>query len=306
MKGFKFFIFYMPFLLFMLSSCKEDKTIDQVYDNPEKGIIHISVDESFKPVIIEQIKVYQASYPEAKIIASYKPEAQCFRDLQNDSVRMIIVAKGLTAKEALYYKQKLFYKPQWDILAYDAVSVIINQASADSVFTLKRIKKLLTDSLNKKAVIVDGKNATSTVRYLIDSVLKGASLGKNVKAANGSREVIDYLSKNEDAIGFVGSSWVGNDEDPEQVAYAGKIRLALLECKTCESNVFAKPSQATISYGQYPLVRPLYYILKENTTGLGTGFRNFMSLERGQLIFKRAYLVPSKINFGRRTSNIKE
>ncbi len=296
----------MPVLLFMLSSCKEDKTIDQVYDNPEKGIIHISVDESFKPVIIEQIKVYQASYPEAKIIASYKPEAQCFRDLQNDSVRMIIVAKGLTAKEALYYKQKLFYKPQWDILAYDAVSVIINQASADSVFTLKRIKKLLTDSLNKKAVIVDGKNATSTVRYLIDSVLKGASLGKNVKAANGSREVIDYLSKNEDAIGFVGSSWVGNDEDPEQVAYAGKIRLALLECKTCESNVFAKPSQATISYGQYPLVRPLYYILKENTTGLGTGFRNFMSLERGQLIFKRAYLVPSKINFGRRTSNIKE
>jgi phosphate transport system substrate-binding protein len=31
---------------------------------------------------------------------------------------------------------------------------------------------------------------------------------------------------------------------------------------------------------------------KENYTGLGTGFVNFMKNERGQLIFKRAYLGP--------------
>jgi phosphate transport system substrate-binding protein len=50
----------------------------------------------------------------------------------------------------------------------------------------------------------------------------------------------------------------------------------------------------------------MYYVLKENWAGLGTGFMNFMSLERGQLIFRRAFLAPAKMNFNIRTGKIKE
>lgn len=124
-------------------------------------------------------------------------------------------------------------------------------------------------------------------------------------AANGSKAVVDYISKNDNAVGFVGSSWVTNEQDPEQLAYRDKIKFALLECKkNCDSGSFAKPSQATITYAQYPLVRPLYYILKENSTGLGTGFTNYLNLERGQLVFRRSFLVPGKMYFGIRKSNI--
>ena len=38
-----------------------------LYDSPKNGAINISVDESFKPVISEQIKVYESSYPGTKI-----------------------------------------------------------------------------------------------------------------------------------------------------------------------------------------------------------------------------------------------
>jgi len=111
------------------------------------------------------------------------------------------------------------------------------------------------------------------------------------------------VSNNKDAIGFVGSSWVGNQEDPEQVTEAKKIKQALVECKRCGKGYFAKPNQETIINGQYPMVRPLYYIIKENHTGLGTGFVNFLSLERGQLIFRRSYLVPGKMDFNIRKSD---
>lgn len=281
-------------VIFLVSSCKGHK---EVYDTPVKGTINISADETFKPVISEQIKVYESSYPDAHIIAKYKPEADCLRDLQNDSIRMVIVAKGLTDDEAKAYESKLSYRPNYDVLAYDAVSVVVNASSTDSLFTMAMLKKILTGSWNQKEAIVDGTNATSTVRYLQDSVLKGQAFGANVRAANGSKAVLDWVSTHENAIGFVGSSWIGNDEDPEQVAYRRKVHIARVECKSCGSDIFAKPSQATITYGQYPLVRPLYYILKENRTGLGSGFVNFMSYERGQLIFKRALLVPAKIDF---------
>ncbi|MGN6617615.1 MAG: PstS family phosphate ABC transporter substrate-binding protein [Ilyomonas sp.] len=282
-------------VIFFISACGGKK--EEVYDTPIKGTINISVDETFKPVISEEIKVYESSYPDAHIIAEYKPQADCLRDLQKDSTRMVIVATGLTSGEAKAYENKLSYRPKYDVLAYDAVSVVINIASPDSVFTIEMLRKLLTDSLQNKEAIVDGSNATSTVKYLQDSVLRGNPFGSNVRAAEGSKAVLDYVSTHINAIGFVGSSWIGNDEDPEQMAYRKKVRLGLVECKSCGSDIFAKPSQATIMYGQYPLVRPLYYILKENRTGLGSGFVNFMSYERGQLIFKRALLVPAKIDF---------
>ena len=287
-------------------ACKNSNsnTTANKYDTPQQGTIHISVDESFKPVIAEQIKVYQSSYPETHILAEYKSEADCFRDLQKDSTRMIIVAKQLTEAERKAYEDKLSYKPNTDIIAYDAVSVIINKESKDSLFTLEKLKKLLTADTSGTPVAVDGNNATSTVRYLLDSVLHGKPFGKNVRAANGSRGVIDYVAQNKDAIGFVGSSWVGNMDDPQQVADSKIIKFALLECKPCDTGTYAKPSPESISYMWYPLVRPLHYILKENTLGLGTGFVTFMTLERGQLIFRRSYLVPGKINLNLRKSDL--
>ncbi len=299
-------------LFILLSSCviacksNDTNSNSSPYDTPLKGTIHISVDETFKPVIIEQIKVYQSSYPETHIIADYKSEADCFRDLEKDSTRMIIVAKELSKDDKNQYEKKLSFRLQTDIVAYDAVSVIVNNEGKDSLFTLKKLKALLTDSASSGTpVVVDGNNATSTVLYLLDSVLTGKQFGKNVRAAEGgSRGVIDYVAKNKDAVGFVGSSWVGNMDDPQQVADSKSIKFAMLECKPCEAGTYAKPSPESISHIWYPLVRPLHYILKENSSGLGTGFVSFMALERGQLIFRRSYLVPGKIDLNLRKSDL--
>ncbi|TKK68633.1 phosphate ABC transporter substrate-binding protein, PhoT family [Ilyomonas limi] len=290
-----------------ISACKSNnsKSYDEVYDSPQKGTIHISVDETFKPVITEQIKVYESSYPGTHIIAEYKSEADCFRDLNSDSTRMVIVAKSLTAAQIGTMEDKLSYRPKQDILAYDAVSVIVNNESKDSLFTVEQLQKLLTADTATIQVVVDGNNATSTVRYLQDSILHGKPFGKNVRAVEGgSHGVIDYIAQNKNAVGFVGSSWVGNMDDPQQVTDSKKIKFALLECKPCDSKTYAKPSPESIQYTWYPLVRPLYYILKENSLGLGTGFVTFMSLERGQLIFRRSYLVPGKIDLNLRKSDI--
>ncbi len=297
-------LYYSAFVFFV--SCSTSPQKEDTRDSPTKGVINISVDESFKPVIEEQIFVHHSSFPNTKINASYKSEAACFRDLRSDSTRMIIVAKGLTEKEAQVFQDNLSFKPQYGILAYDAVAVIVNRESKDSVFTIEQLKEILSGK-NKVTAVMDGKNATSTVRFLQDSVLKGAAFGANVVASDNSEQVVDVIARTPGAIGFVGLSWVGNGDDKKQKAYQKKIRLALVECVNCiEKDVFARPSQASITFGQYPLARPLYYILKENSAGLGTGFMNFMSLERGQLIFRRAFLAPAKMGFNTRQGKIKD
>ena len=135
---------------------------------------------------------------------------------------------------------------------------------------LSEIRGILDGSTGDKQIAVfDGLSATSTVRYAIDSILKGKPFDpKKVFAEKSSLEVIDYVAKNKNVIGFVGVSWIGNKEDTSQLSFLKKVRIASLEC-TCPEKTFVKPYQANIMTKRYPLVRGLYYILKENYNGLG-------------------------------------
>jgi phosphate transport system substrate-binding protein len=271
------------------------------------GTIRVSVDESFKPVIDSQIKVYQASFPEAHIIAEYKPEAECLKDLMNDSVRMVIVTRGLSRDEVDGLKSKLSFEPQFGLLAFDAVALVTNRQAKDSLFSVDDIKEMLSgNTAYPYKIVMDGVNATSTVRYAIDSILKGNPMSKTTQAAKSSPGVIDYVSKDPKAIGMIGVSWIGNQDDSLQLSFLNKVRIASVRCDYCEGEPYTKPYQANLATSRYPLRRGLYYILKENFTGIGTGLMNFMVYERGQLIFKSAYLLPARMNFDVRKASIGE
>ncbi len=291
-------------ILYVMGSCSGSHERTDI-DTPEKGSIHISVDESFKPIIDSQIQVFEALYPNAKIIAEYKPEADCFRDLIKDSTRMIIVTRGLTPVEEKFYQDSLKYGPTWDKVANDAVTLIVNNKSKDTVLTMEKIKGILDGTTGDKQIAVfDGLSATSTVRYAIDSILKGKQFdSKKVFAVKSSLDVINYVASNDNAIGFVGVSWIGNKEDTSQLSFLKKVKIAALECK-CPEKTFVKPYQYNILSRRYPLVRGLYYILKENYNGLGSGFANFMEYEKGQLIFWRAYLGPTRMQFNVRSATM--
>ena len=276
-------------------------------ETPVNGTIHISVDESFKPVIDSQLKVFESSFPNAHILVDYKPEAACLRDLSNDSVRMVIVTRGLSLAEERYFNDTVKTPAVSGILAYDAVALVVNNHSRDTLMTMEEVRNLLEgNDENKREAVMDGVSATSTVRYALDSILKGANLGKNVVAARSSPQVISYVSEHENAVGFIGLNWIGDQEDSLELAFLKQVKVVAIKCERGTDKPFVYPFQANIVYGKYPMVRGLYYILKENWSGVGNNFINFLVNERGQLIFKRAYLVPARMNFDVREMQIQQ
>jgi phosphate transport system substrate-binding protein len=113
------------------------------------------------------------------------------------------------------------------------------------------------------------------------------------------------VAKTPNAIGFLGVSWVGNKEDTAQLSFLKRVKLASLE-STDRPGGYVQPVQANIYYRRYPMIRDLTYILKERHQGLGFGFANFLTTQRGQLIFKRAYLMPAWMTFTKRDANLSE
>jgi phosphate transport system substrate-binding protein len=297
-------------LTITLFSCDANKKKAKVIagnDTISTGTIHISVDESFAPIIDEQIKVFMSQHPEARIIPHYKPEAECLKDLLQDSTRMVIVTRGLTADEELFYKDTLSFIPLWGKLANDAITVLVHNSSKDSLFSVAEIKSMLNGTTSYPyELVMDGLKATSTVRFLIDSVLRGQPMSGKVLAAQNSEGVIDYVSKHPNAVGFIGVSWIGNKDDSTQLTFLKKVNIAALQCANCDEEVYVRPYQANIAMKRYPLNRGIYYVLKENYAGLGKGFVNFLTHEKGQLIFRRGYLVPDRMAFQIRKANVSE
>jgi phosphate transport system substrate-binding protein len=293
------------FVTVLITGCHSGSGVQT--ETPLSGTIHISVDESFKPVIDSQLKVFESSFPNTRILVEYKPEAACLRDLAGDSTRMIIITRGLTPAEERYFRDTAQTPAVSGILAYDAVALVVNNHSRDTLMNMDDVRTLLEgNNKNKLEAVMDGVTATSTVRYALDSILRGRALGKNVTAARSSPQVISYVAAHENAVGFIGMNWIGDQEDSLEIAFLKEVKVIAIRCDHCTGKPFVYPYQANIVYGRYPMVRGLYYILKENWSGVGNNFVNFLVNERGQLIFKRSYLVPARMNFNVREVQIQQ
>ena len=295
-------------LVVQVISCKSYRQQEaELPDTKGRGTINISADESFKPIIDEHVKVYESNYPGTKINIMYKPEAECLGDMLIDSIRLVITTRTFSPEEKNFIVDSLQKSPRSMVVARDAIAVIVNPASPDTLFTMAEIKEILTGKYKKKLIpIFDGVKATSTVRFVIDSVLRGDSLTSMTMAARTSEGVIDYVSKTPGTIGFIGVSWIGNREDSSQLSFLKKVKVASLE-STDIPDAYVKAYQANIYIKRYPMVRDLVYVLKEgHINGLGDGFADFMSGEIGQMIFRRAYLAPVQKNFGIRPIRLNE
>lgn len=279
----------------------------QLKDKPDEGSIFICVDETFRPVIDEQLHMYQLANPNTRILSSYKSESECVTDfLKDSSIRMAVVSRPLKPEEEQFIKSKIGYFPETNMIATDAVTVIINATSKDSLFDMNTLKEQMSGrQRTQKIFVLDGLKSTSSVRLIKEKIMDGTSFDTSVvKSARTTADVVNYVANHENAVGFVGFSWVGNMNDRLQQDTIKKISIAYLKCENCEAKPYVRPTQESLINRRYPLVRNLYYILKENYAGLGSGFSAFMKYESGQLIFRKACLSPV-MDFTVRTVKIK-
>jgi len=290
-KGLKHIMFCAGLAIFT-ASCGEDK-VKEPTDTLSSGTIDISVDETYKPIVEQQMRVFDSSFPDAHVNVHYKPESECIKDFLNDKAKLILVTRELSTDEKKMLEDKKVV-PTSLAVAKDAVAVIFNNASADTVLSKSQLKGILTGVYKNKYTVVFDNQGSSTLRYVTDSLIPGQQLGANVFAAKGNDSVIKYVANNPNAIGLVGVSYVSDYNDPEALAFIKDVKIAAIVHDSLQKEY--KPYQAYIAPNWYPLTRNLYFIHRETYPGLATGLANFLSKERGQLIFKQARMFPLRSN----------
>jgi phosphate transport system substrate-binding protein len=302
---------FILFALFCagLWSCNE---APKPTDTLSKGVIDIAADESYRPIIDEELKVFDSCYPDATINVHYKPEDSCFKDYFENKARIILVSRDLTKTEKDFCTENKIYNTSLP-LALDAIAVIANNACIDTEMDINMLKGILTGTYKTKYIVALDNSNSSTQKFLADSILGGAALGSNVFAAKGNAAVLNYVKSTPNAIGFVGVSYISQPEDSSNIGgFISGVRVIALKNKevttidNSDLRPFNKPYQAIIARKAYPLTRKLFYINRESYLGLGTGFANFLGREQGQLIFAHAHLFPLRMNIVIRDAAIKQ
>lgn len=270
-------------------------------DTPTSGTIKISVDESYKPLMDSEIKVFQVQHPKAHIIPVYESEGDCFRNLINDSSRVIIVTRDLNKQEQGYFKG-IRMPMVSKILAWDAVALIVNPQNPDTDMTLDQVHSIMDGTTPDKWQVVFDEQNSSTARFMVDSINHGKPLPSYALAAHGSKQVVDYVARNRKALGVIGVSWISDPNDSLSLAFLNQVKV--VGVKGPGEDRFFKPYQYYIALRSYPLTRAFYFILREAYMGLGTGFVNFLSRDKGQMIMAKYRLFPAHLDIVFRNATI--
>ncbi len=301
---FLFSIFFLLSVVFLLPSCKNKNHKHPVAtDTPTSGELAISADESFAPVVNDEVASFEALYKEANIHINFKAEPDVVRDLLDNHVREIIISRKLKNEELSYFRSD--YPPLQLLIGMDAVAFIVNKQNPDSNLLYEQVVDILsgkilewkqinsTSSPGKISIIFDS-NRSGMYRFLKEDVLKGSSITPQAFGVDSNVAVIKYVENDPSAIGVIGASYIINSGDTAAKSILNKISVVGISNPDSNKN-FYRPFHKELMRKSYPFLRRLYIISTEEYAGLGTGFATYVASDEGQTVMQRSGLVPAKL-----------
>lgn len=284
----------MVLLVLLFGACRR-KDKKAVKETRTSGTTKLLVDASFARILDDQIEVFKSDYPEAKVTTILGNENKILPDFLNGKVQMIVLSRMLKPDEENYYKQKQI--PVYtDRFAIDGIALITNAANIDSNITTSEVFDILKGTSKSGKKLVFDNAYSSTIRYFIDSAKVKELPKEGVYTLQTNNDVIKYIAEHKEYIGVVGVNWL-LENNKDILAYLPQVKMMGvkdLPGKKGGDNYY-KPTQENLINAKYPFLRNVYIINAEYRDGLGTGFANWLTSQRGQLIVLKSGLGPHKL-----------
>jgi phosphate transport system substrate-binding protein len=274
-----------------------------ITETATRGNIKISVDESFQPLIDAEVFTFASLYQNAMVRPQYKPEYDVVNDFMNDSVKVMVTSRKLSDNQIQYLRDTLVVA-RTITFAYDALALITNKENLDSLLKFDIVKDIFTGRI-KKWKEINPKSKLGGISVIFDNTKSGNiryfkerfdikdTLGSNFFAVKSNQEVIDYVSRNPDALGIVSTNWISDKDDSLSMSLTKKVKRVAVSQEFINDGSYYRPDQGFIYDRSYPFVREVYMISRETFTGLGTGFIQWVTGEQGQRIVLKSGLVPA-------------
>jgi phosphate transport system substrate-binding protein len=143
---------------------------------------------------------------------------------------------------------------------------------------------------NTNIKLVFDYSSSSNLNYMIQKLgLKDVN-NANIFAAEGNKDVVEYIKKNKNAIGFIGGNWISDIDDSKSQNFINSIHVVgISDSKTPDK--FYTPTTASLKARVYPFERKVILHTKKGY-GLTSAFIRFCCAYVGQLVVEKSGLLP--------------
>ena len=203
--------------LMLFGSCAQKHNPVNTNIGAEKvysGELIMDVDPGLEPVMKHQQDVFEYQHDSVKLNIQYKNEAEMLADFRSKKATVLIMARALDSLEKVsLIKQDTIYVREIKI-AYDAVALIGNKAFNDKNLSLETLKKYFDPANTATGVpqMVFEDQHSSMVKFVLSKLGYKEKVSSHVYALKSTEEVIDYVEKNNNAIGFIPFNFLSNVE----------------------------------------------------------------------------------------------
>jgi phosphate transport system substrate-binding protein len=264
-------------------------TSQEKQDLPNEGEITIAADESLQPIVDAEIMAYNAHYPKAKLNVIYMPEQRAMALMMDDSVNIAIVTReATTGEKAIYTSNNIPYLPAK--MALDGVAIISNLEGEIKKLSILDLKAMFEGKKNPEIKLVFDNSSSSNLNYMIQRLGLKDVKNANIFAANGNKDVIEYIKKSKNAIGFIGGNWISDIDDSKSQNFINSIHVVGIS-ENNSSDKYFTPTTASLKARKYPFERRVILHTKKGY-GLTSAFIRFCCAYIGQLVVEKSGLLP--------------
>lgn len=235
---------------------------------------------------------YIQKYPKKNIALQGGGSGRGIATLINNLTDIANASRKIKPQEINIFKErnhKVYEIP----IARDGVVIIVNPKNPLNSLTIEQISLIyqnkitnwsfLDPSSTENILVVARDHNSGTHEYFKKSVIKQGikdslqQYGPHVTYAVSSQQILNQISQNPKAIGYIGIGWINK-----------KIKVLSI----LKNNKLLFPSLENVENGKYPLSRPLYTYTLQKTYSKVEPFINFIFSEQGSQIIKDLGFVP--------------
>ncbi|MFU2208450.1 PstS family phosphate ABC transporter substrate-binding protein [Solidesulfovibrio sp. C21] len=232
------------------------------------------------PIMQKVVEAYMKAHPDVKISVSGGGSGNGIKSLIDGSTDIAMASRAMEQKEIDLAKSK-GENPVQTVVAIDAIVPIVNPANKLEAATLAQLKDLYTGKITAwkdlggagPVVVISRDTSSGTYETWEHLVMKKERVfpGALMQASNGA--VVQAVSKNKNAIGYVGLGYLDASTKPLTVDGV-------------------KATAETAKSKKYPISRDLYIYTNGAPSGAAKGLVDFLLGPDGQKLVKEVGFVP--------------
>lgn len=176
------------------------------------------------------------------------------------------------------------------VIAFDALTVIVNPANKVSQLTREQLEKIFTGEIknwkevggvDEKIVAYSRESSSGTYEFFKEEVMGKKNYATDVLSLPATGAIVQAVGQTKGAIGYIGLAYETKEVKQLGVSYD-------------QGKTFIEPSVASAKDKTYPISRPLYYMFDKTNAAKVKSIVDYALSEAGQKTVSDIGYIPLK------------